>query len=225
MNNVRVKPSSPRLNRVLKNLELIQPLKPRPGPLEFPFAQLEESQRISDFLTSLGSGRPIAIHPGTSLRQAHKRWPEERFAQVIQGLSAQGLIPILTWGPGELPMVERILSRSGGKGLLAPSTTLAEMRQLLMHCHLFIGGDTGPMHLAWTHGVPVLALFGSTDPEVNGPLGAQHRVLAPAWEAGRPSPRRGDPSPLREILPDRVLREALELLQSAAAPSSRAPAC
>jgi lipopolysaccharide heptosyltransferase I len=225
LNNLHVKPSSPRLNRVWKNLELLAPLGVFNGPLEFHYPAMETSTRISKFLSSLGPRVPIAIHPGTSPRQSHKRWPEARFAQVVRNLAEEGLCPIITWGPGEEAIVQNILSETGGAGLAAPSMTLPELRQLLSRCRLFIGGDTGPMHLAWTHQIPVVALFGSTDPSINGPLGDPHRILAPAWQVGRPRPRRGDPSPMLEITPADVLRAAREILEPALVPNSKAPLC
>jgi ADP-heptose:LPS heptosyltransferase len=76
------------------------------------------------------------------------------------------------------------------------------------------------MHLAWSQGVPVVALFGSTDPRINGPLGDRHRVLAPAWEDG-PPPKRGDPDPIKRISPDTVMRASRELLSAIPLPSSR----
>ncbi|HEU5182907.1 MAG TPA: glycosyltransferase family 9 protein [Candidatus Polarisedimenticolia bacterium] len=210
--NRRVAPSSPRLNRVYKNLELLQPLGIRPEKLVFPFAPANLSPGVFRFLDSLEGRSPIAIHPGTSRKQAHKRWPEANYAVLARYLAAEGCAPILTWGPGEEKIVEAIASGSHGAGIMAPPMDLPEMRNLLTRCRLFIGGDTGPMHLAWTHGVPVVALFGSTDPQINGPLGEARRILAPAWADGQPTPRRGDAESIRWITPDLVLAAARELL-------------
>jgi len=225
LNNSLIEPTSPRLNRVWKNLELLAPLGVMKRPPEFPFPALKASAKISDFLASIGPLPPVALHPGTSRRQAHKRWPAERFAQLVRSLASEGFCPILTWGPGEESIVQTILSDAGGACVTAPPMTLPEMRQFLTRCRLFIGGDTGPMHLAWTHGIPVVALFGSTDPSINGPLGEHHRILAPAWEKGRPHPRRGDPAPLGEISPGQVLHAAMELLVPAPSHSTQAPPC
>ncbi len=213
--NRRVAPSSSRLNRVYKNLELLQPLGIRPEKPVFPFAPADFSPGVSRFLDSLGGRTPVAIHPGTSQKQAHKRWPEAHYAVLARGLEAEGCAPILTWGPGEERIVEAIVSGSDGTGIMSPPMNLSEMRTLLTRCRLFVGGDTGPMHLAWTHGVPVVALFGSTDPRINGPLGEAHRILAPAWADGQPSPRRGDAESIKRITPDLVLSAARELLATA----------
>src|SRR5206468_2138410 len=103
LNTIHVRPSSPRINRVFKNLELLAPLRVTAGPPKFPFPPVHPARRISDFLTSLGDRIPVAVHPGTSLRQAHKRWPEESFGQVVHGLAEEGWAPILTWDPGRGP--------------------------------------------------------------------------------------------------------------------------
>jgi len=224
LNTIHVRPSSPRINRVFKNLELLAPLRVTAGPPKFPFPPVHPARRISDFLTSLGDRIPVAVHPGTSLRQAHKRWPEESFGQVVHGLAEEGWAPILTWGPGEETLVRRVLALSRGAGVAAPLTTPLEMRELIASCRLFIGGDTGPMHLAWTQGVPVVVLFGSTDPSINGPLGDRHRILAPAWDGRHPFPRRGDRSVVRNIYPTAVLRAAREILHQCFIPPGRAPA-
>jgi lipopolysaccharide heptosyltransferase I len=222
--NRRVTPSSPRLNRVFKNLELLTPLGIRPENPVFPFAPSHPSPGVSRFLSSLGRRTRVAIHPGTSRKQAHKRWPEGHYAAVARGLAAEGCAPILTWGPGEEEIVAAIASASRGAGLIAPSMDLSAMRHLLTECRLFIGGDTGPMHLAWTHGIPVVALFGSTDPRINGPLGEGHRILAPAWVDEHPAPRRGDAESMKMITPSQVLAAATELLAPARVlPETRRP--
>lgn len=219
LNTLRVKPSSPYLNRIQKNLELLGPLQVSTFPLHFPFPPLPGSGKVSAFFASLGRGIPVALHPGTSDRQAHKRWPPENFGILAHLLAGEGYAPILTWGPGEESLAAEVLALSRGAAVIAPATSLCEMRELLLSCKLFVGADTGPMHLAWSQGVPVVALFGSTDPRINGPLGDRHRVLAPAWEDG-PTPKRGDPDPIKRISPDTVMRASREILSSIPLPSS-----
>lgn len=214
----RVRPTSIRLNRVRKNLELLAPLGVAPGPLSFPFRVTESSRVVNDFLVPLENRTRIAIHPGTSRRQEHKRWPLEHYVRLVAGLAQDtGLVSILTWGPGEESLVQEILRRSPtASAVAAPRTDLGELRELIRRCHLFVGGDTGPMHLAWAQGVPVVALFGATDPIVNGPLGEGHRIVAPAWEAGGKFPRRGDAEAIRRIEPEVVLRAIRSQLASPA---------
>jgi ADP-heptose:LPS heptosyltransferase len=72
---------------------------------------------------------------------------------------------------------------------------------------LFVGGDTGPMHMAWAMGTPVVAIFGPTRTDWNAPLGARHRVVAPP---GGPNPR--DERAFDAVPPEAVTACAAELL-------------
>lgn len=213
LSNLHVRPSSPRLNRVLKNLELVAPLARAELPLRFPFPVRSSSARIRAFVSSLGGRLRIVIHPGTSSRQRHKRWPEKSYARLLAMLAeVREIVPILTWGPGEESLVRRILDLSGGAAIAAPPTDLAELRELIACSHLFVGSDTGPMHLAWSQGIPVVAIFGATDPLVNGPLGDASRVVAPAWDGSAPFPPRGDREAIRGVEPGLVLETIRDLL-------------
>src|SRR5437867_4623751 len=73
LNNWRVRPSSPRLNRVQKNLELLDPLDLPEGPLRFPFSNPPHSAPVKEFLAAFGNKPRIAVHAGTSQSRGHKR--------------------------------------------------------------------------------------------------------------------------------------------------------
>jgi len=212
--NIRVRPSSARINRVQKNLELLRPVAPSGGPLEFPFREKAPSEKVMAFLETLRERIRVIIHAGTSHRQNYKQWPPENFAKVVASFAREGWAPVLTWGPGEEGLTRRIQDLSGNGGVPTPPLDLEEMRHVIARCHLFVGGDTGPMHLAWSQGVPVVALFGSTDPSINGPLGEGHRVIAPAWEGNGPYPPRGDRSAIRRVDPGVVVKAALDSISS-----------
>ena len=91
---------------------------------------------------------------------------------------------------------------------------LTELADRLCGARLFVGNDSGVAHLAAAVGCPVVVLFGSTDPLINGPMGRGHRIIAPAWEGGRPNPARGDRSAILRIEPEAVMQAALDLLSS-----------
>lgn len=224
LSNIRIRPSSARLNRIQKNLELLRPVAPGACPLEFPFRSDRPSEKVARFLETFRDRIRVAVHPGTSRRQDHKRWPAENYASLVTSLSREGWVPVLTWGPGEEGLLGRIQALSGHSGVPTPPLDLEEMRQMIAACHLFVGGDTGPMHLAWSQGVPVVALFGSTDPLINGPMGDGHRIIAPAWEGNGPPPERGDRSAIRRIEPEAVLRAAFDLLSSRKGAGAGVPA-
>jgi ADP-heptose:LPS heptosyltransferase len=221
--NIRVRPSSARINRVQKNLELLRPVAPSARLLEFPFRGEGPSGRVRTFLETLGERVRVVVHAGTSLRQNHKQWPPENYAKVVASFAREGWAPVLTWGPGEESLVRTVQVLSGNGGVPTPPLDLEEMRQVIARCHLFVGGDTGPMHLAWSQGVPVVALFGSTDPSINGPLGEGHRVIAPAWEGNGPYPPRGDRSAIRRVDPGVVVKAALDSISSRKATNAGVP--
>jgi heptosyltransferase-1 len=223
LNNIRVAPSSPHLNRIQKNMELLDPLGAIPSPLSFPFFDVKPSDKVREFLEPLETRVRIAVHAGTSRRQRHKQWPADYFARLISCIALEGWAPILTWGPGERALVDTIQDRSDHAGFPTPDLDLQEMRQVIARCRLFVGADTGPMHLAWSQGVPVVALFGSTDPRINGPLGPGHTVIAPAWNGNQPPPRRGDAEPIRRISPESVFQAVRSMLHTGKETKIEAP--
>jgi len=84
---------------------------------------------------------------------------------------------LLIWGPGEEPLVQRLVRAATYTPAVAPATTLLQLAALLTRCRVFVGGDTGPLHLAAAVGTPTVALFGPSNPQRNGPFGRGHVVL------------------------------------------------
>ncbi len=143
-----------------------------------------------------------------------KLWPAESFAQVACGLSAQGLRVLLNCGPGEEALARSIEEQAKGVAQAVPCS-LAELIALTRHARLFIGGDSGPTHLAAALGVPVVALFGPTDPARNGPYGSRSVVLRAGTSATSYSHTgRSDPG-LLSIAPGDVIAAACRLLGTA----------
>jgi lipopolysaccharide heptosyltransferase II len=123
--------------------------------------------------------RPIAgLCPGAEYGPA-KRWLPERFAEVMRTVADQTGCQWRIFGVAkDRPIADAILSRAGvpcedrvGK------TSLAGLIDELAQCDALLTNDTGTMHLAAFLGVPVAALFGSTEPALTGPLGDGHIVL------------------------------------------------
>ncbi len=116
-------------------------------------------------------GATVAIHPGSSTETAYKRWFAERYGQLADALMERGHRVVFTWGPGERDAVEAIVENMKGPALIAPETpTLQHLAAVFRRCQLFIGNDTGPMHIAALSGKPVVAVFGPTDPVENAPF-------------------------------------------------------
>ena len=113
------------------------------------------------------SGQHFAIlNPGAGWPA--KQWPAARYAEVARALCNDAILSLVNYGPGEESLAREVEEKSDGAAR-AISCSLAELISLTRQASLFIGGDTGPMHLANAMGVPVVALFGPTDPARNGP--------------------------------------------------------
>ncbi len=121
----------------------------------------------------------VAIHAGTNPKALFKRWMPDGYAQLADRLVDElGATVIFTWGPGEFEFVERIRRTMRAPSVLAPKTeSLTQLGELFRHADLFIGGDTGPMHIASLVGTPVVVIYGPTDPVLHEPLGLHKKVL------------------------------------------------
>jgi heptosyltransferase-1 len=102
--------------------------------------------------------RPFALlHPGSS--RSEKVWGEERFAQLARRLAAErGIAPVISWGPGDEKRADR-LARLVPSAPRIPPLDFAGLAHVVARAALFVGGDTGPVHLADALSVPALALF------------------------------------------------------------------
>jgi len=174
----RVALGSDPLPRFERNAALVRYLGGEPDgrvpPLDLP-------PDAGDGLGSLPE-RFYVIHPGTSPGTSYKRWEERRFAEVAARLAQHTGVPsLVTWGPvrGERECAEQVVELSGDAARLAPETgSVAALLELLRRGTLFIGGDSGPMHLAALAGLPLVVVFGPTDPVENAPFdGSGLRVL------------------------------------------------
>lgn len=108
-----------------------------------------------------------------------KLWPAERYGEVARALRVHGITSLVNHGPGEEALAEKVVQASGGAAT-ALQCSLAELIALTRRARIFVGGDTGPMHLAAALKIPVVALFGPTDPARNGPYGTRAMVLRSA---------------------------------------------
>jgi ADP-heptose:LPS heptosyltransferase len=143
----------------------------------------------------------IAFHPGAG--KPPNRWPAERFAGLAELLvSEYGARAFVTAGPMDDEPVARMQ-----EGMHVPCTIvrrkpIREVAALLSWMDLVISNDTGIMHVAAAVGVPVLSLFGPTEPAQWAPTGARHRVL------------RGEAGNIDALSLEQVLREARTMLRS-----------
>jgi heptosyltransferase-1 len=180
--------------------------------VEFP-RDGEAEGRIERRLSADGVTEFAIINPGAGW--GAKRWPAERYGRVARGLADSGVQPVVNVGPGEERMALAVEEASGGEAI-AVACSISELIALTRRAKLFIGGDTGPLHLAAALRVPVVAIFGPTDPARNGPYGTRSVVLrnpaSSTSHARRVQPDEG----MLEISVEAVVDAARSLLVSSA---------
>lgn len=116
----------------------------------------------------------ILINPGGNW--ATKCWPPERYGELAQRLMSEGYPVAVTWAPNEDALRRRVV-QAAGRGIREIPTNLEELVALCESARLFVGGDTGPMHFAAAVGTPIVAIFGPTSSDRNGPFRREDVVV------------------------------------------------
>jgi heptosyltransferase I len=160
-------------------------------------------------LAQLSADRFAIVNPGAGW--GAKCWPTESFGTVARTLQEKGLAVVVNHGPGEEALAEAVRESSGGVAVPV-KCSIGELISLTRRASLFIGGDTGPMHLAAALHVPVVALFGPTRPERNGPYGTKSIVLRNPESPDNSSHTDQPDEGLMAIQPQAVIEAADQLL-------------
>jgi heptosyltransferase-2 len=166
----------------------------------------------------LGDDGPwIGVNPGAFFGSA-KRWLPERFAAVADSVARRAGAKVAVVGS----QAERPLAEAIAEGMQAPvrvlcgETTLSELVGVLSRLHLLLTNDSGPMHVAAALGIPLVAVFGSTDWRETPPVGETSRIVREAAECApcllRECPI--DHHCMTRVGTDQVAAEALELVAS-----------
>jgi len=175
--------------------------------VQFPVDQDAESKitRLTEDVKDF-----VILNPGAGW--GAKRWPSERYGQVAKELAKDGICSLVNYGPGEEELavaVEAASERAARKIFCSVSELIALTRR----AGLLIGGDTGPMHLAAALKIPVVAIFGPTNPARNGPFGTRAIVLRSASSMTDHTRQREPEQGLLEITAGEVIAAARKLLQ------------
>lgn len=165
--------------------------------------------RIGQRLDEFGVADFVLLNPGAGW--GAKQWPAERYGEVAHGLAGMGIHSILNYGPGEEELVRKVEAASG-RTSRAMSCTLTELIALTRRARLFVGGDTGPLHLAAALRVPVVAIYGPTDPERNGPYETRSIVLRSAVSVTSHKRRAETEEGMLGIASDAVVKAARALI-------------
>ena len=120
----------------------------------------------------------IAVAPGAAYGSA-KCWPAERFAELADGLIAEFEADVILFGTAsERDIVGRIEARMRHRPVnVTGQTSIGDLPALFAACHVFIGNDSGAMHVAAAAGLPVVAMFGPTDPNGTAPVTSQKALV------------------------------------------------
>ncbi|HVO61573.1 MAG TPA: glycosyltransferase family 9 protein [Terriglobales bacterium] len=153
----------------------------------------------------------VILNPGAGW--GAKQWPAERYGEVAKRLAEElQLRCFINGGPGEHDLIRTAQSASHGSAQPIACSPL-ELVDVVRSARLFIGGDTGPMHLAATLRVPVVAIFGPTDPARNGPFGTRSIVLRSPDSRTSLSHMSSPDSAMLQITTDDVVGAAIQLLR------------
>ena len=132
----------------------------------------------TEFVPPANARVKMALSPGAEYGSA-KRWLPERFAEVAAAVSAKSSVQWILFGTPKDITVGETIARALGDSCVnrIGQTTLEQLIDELRKCCLLLTNDTGTMHLASLLGVPTVAIFGSTDPRLTGPLGDRHIIV------------------------------------------------
>ena len=146
-----------------------------------PFLELTEEELTAarNLLAEAGLNSErllIGIHPGGNWE--YKLWDGKNYAEVASILAEKLDATILLFaGPNERHLQTQVAEMMETPPILVQTENLRHLAALISACDVYIGNDTGPMHIAAAVGTPVVALFGSTNHIRSGPYGDPHTVL------------------------------------------------
>jgi lipopolysaccharide heptosyltransferase I len=167
-------PTSKNLHVIRKNLALVSGALRIPVPLnaedlEFPITTSSADEAEARGATLQAGGKFAILNPGGGWPT--KLWSPERFGRLADELwSHYGMQSLVTYGPGEEHLADTVLQASKSGKAYSISLSLKGFYELTKRAQVYVGGDTGPTHLAIAAGAPVVGLFGPTEWWRNGSL-------------------------------------------------------
>jgi heptosyltransferase-2 len=183
------------------------------------FTSPEDETAIDRLLSQWGldSDRGILVlHPGGGFGPS-KRWPPERFAHVADVLSERfNLAVAISAGPSEHDVAQAVQDSMNrpAVNLVPKNISIGQLKVLLRRSRLMISNDTGPRHFAVAFGVPVVTIFGSTDPAWTDTFFDGERIVRAQVDCGPCQKKtcKQDHRCMELVTPEMVLASAEELL-------------
>ena len=218
-NNAAIAPVREFTPKLTHFLRFADALGIAPAPISFGLVSgAAEREAVRPLLDQAGP-RFAVLYVGSSW--ASKQWLPRPTAALCRQLRARGLAVVLLGAAADAPFAQRVLAAGAGEVVDAVGrASLREAVAVLERATIAIGPDSGPMHIAAAVGVPVVALFGATNPARSGPWGWHHFVVrgdaacAPCYLSRCPIGQLC----MERIAPEMVMQRVEEVLAGTAVP-------
>ena len=211
LNNRLYAPESEHI--VDRSLELLNLLGVDDTAAEFNLPEQEKDATFAERVQKSSSleGRFAVINVGAGWTS--KLWPMDRYVSVVKHLSEYWGMPCLVVWSGEQEnlVAKQIVSASEGHAVLSPPTTLLQLASLIRRASLFVGSDTGPMHLSVAVGTPTVGMIGPMPIERVCPYGPTNRGVQKE-RLSKGSDRKKDCAPMLSIDSHSVIQACDQLM-------------
>lgn len=141
----------------------------------------DDFKAVDDFFSKqwiINGQRLVGINIGGSKRWQTKRWPHDKLTQLCDQLAKDGFRVVLTGAKNDIDLAGIVTAATKLKPINAVGkTSLNELAALIKRCAVFISADSAPMHIAAAAGVPVVAIFGPTDPDRHRPAAENITII------------------------------------------------
>ncbi len=184
LSNVKVEVNKD-LHDVEQNLNLLTALRINPDTAvrKLLFATSPEDKAYAkQYITAQGLENKLIVgmHPGTKGTESYRRWPADKFIELVTRLNKQNIQCLLFAGPEEITWVEKIYKavKSTHKNFIVIEKDINNVAAIISYCRVFLSTDSGLGHIAVAKGVPTYAIFGPAQSGRTGPYGPQGHVIS-----------------------------------------------
>jgi heptosyltransferase-3 len=214
-----IQPMSGVRHRIDRDLEVLKPMSiqavSKDPQLWLTPEEEHSADQLLDQLGVQGSQPMVILQPGA--RYWFKAWPPDRYAELADRLRSQHGCQVLIGGSDQdIDLVQQIRQRAKSSlVIMAGRTTIKQFAAIVKKSALFVGNDSGAMHVATAVGTPVVALFGPSNPAEWGPRGGAAEVIYKGLDCRtcfHPTCLRGEQNCMQLITIDEVIMAAARLL-------------